>query len=69
MGGFLQCPKCNKFMFLCFDHDVTPPIAYHECSCGYNNRNMYYTNNSFLNIVMKLNKQNSGDLYGRRQRT
>ena len=66
MSGFLKCPKCNEFMFLSFDHNTAPPIAYHECSCGYNNRSMYNTNNSFLNIVMKLNKKTNGILYGRK---
>lgn len=66
MGGFLKCPKCNEYMFLCFDHNAAPPIAYHECSCGYNNKNMYCTNNSFSKKVTQLNKQTNGISYGKK---
>lgn len=66
MGGFLKCPKCNEPMFLCFDHDTTPPVVYHECSCGYSNKNIYDTSNNFSKIVTQLNKQTNGISYGKK---
>lgn len=41
MGGMIRCPKCGDYMFMYFDYQAALPIVYHQCNCGYSNRNDY----------------------------